>query len=65
MQFPKIVGIKLTGKLSPWITAKDVILKVLQIMTTKGNVGKAVEYFGDGVQTLSVPERATIYQYGC
>ncbi len=61
---PKIVGIKLTGKLNPWVTAKDIILKVLQIMTTKGNVGKIVEYFGDGVKTLSVPERGTITNMG-
>ena len=61
---PKIVGIKLTGKLNPWVAAKDVILRVLQIMTTKGNVGKIVEYFGDGVKTLSVPERGTITNMG-
>ncbi len=61
---PKIVGIKLTGKLNPWVTAKDVILRVLQIMTTKGNVGKIVEYFGEGVKTLSVPERGTITNMG-
>ena len=61
---PKIVGIKLTGKLNPWVSAKDIILRVLQIMTTKGNVGKIVEYFGEGVKTLSVPERGTITNMG-
>ena len=61
---PKIIGIKLTGKLRPWVSAKDVILKVLSILSSKGNVGTAVEYFGDGVATLSVPERATITNMG-
>ncbi len=61
---PKIVNVKLTGKLSPWVAAKDVILKVLQIMSVKGGVGKIIEYTGDGVKTLSVPERATITNMG-
>ena len=61
---PKSVGIKLTGKLRPFVSAKDVILKVLSILSSKGNVGTAVEYFGDGVATLSVPERATIANMG-
>jgi aconitate hydratase len=64
MVFPKIIGIKLTGKLSSWVTAKDIILKVLQILKTNGNVGYAIEYFGSGVETLSVPERATITNMG-
>jgi aconitate hydratase len=64
MTYPKIIGINLIGKLSPWVEAKDVILKILSILTTKGNVGCIVEYFGDGVQTLSVPERATITNMG-
>jgi aconitate hydratase len=64
MPRPKIVGIKLTGKLNPWVSAKDIILKVLQILTTKGNVGWIAEYFGDGVKYLSVPERATITNMG-
>ncbi len=64
MPRPKILGIKLTGKLNDWVTAKDVILKVLQILTTKGNVGWIAEYFGDGIKTLSVPERATITNMG-
>ena len=64
MTFPKIIGIELTGKLSPWVTAKDIILKVLEILTTKGNVGCSIEYFGPGVETLTVPERATITNMG-
>ena len=62
--YPKIVKINLTGKLQPWVAAKDVILKVLQIMTVKGGVGKIIEYAGEGVKTLSVPERATITNMG-
>ena len=61
---PKCIGIHLTGKLSPWVSAKDVILKVLEILSSKGNVGTAVEYYGPGVATLSVPERATITNMG-
>ena len=61
---PKSVGIKLTGRLRPFVSAKDVILKVLSILSSKGNVGTAVEYVGDGVATLSVPERATIANLG-
>ena len=61
---PRIVGVKLTGKLRPWVAAKDVILKLLSIMTTKGNVGSIVEYFGPGVVDLSVPQRATITNMG-
>ena len=64
MPYPKIIGVNLTGSLSPWIEAKDVILKMLSILTTRGNVGCIVEYFGDGVRTLSVPERATITNMG-
>ncbi|MBQ2422783.1 MAG: aconitate hydratase, partial [Clostridia bacterium] len=62
--YPKIVNVKLSGKLQPWVAAKDVILKVLQIMTVKGGVGKIIEYTGEGVATLSVPERATITNMG-
>ncbi len=62
--YPKVVGVKLTGKLKPWVAAKDVILKLLSIMTTKGNVGSIVEYFGPGVADLSVPQRATITNMG-
>ena len=61
---PKMVRVTLTGKLSPWVSAKDVILDVLRQMTVKGGVGKIVEYAGEGVKTLSVPERATITNMG-
>lgn len=61
---PKMVRINLTGKLSPWVSAKDVILEVLRIMSVKGGVGKIVEYGGEGVKTLTVPERATITNMG-
>ena len=61
---PKMVRINLTGKLSDYVSAKDVILEVLRIMSVKGGVGKIVEYGGDGVKTLSVPERATITNMG-
>ncbi len=57
---PKVVRINLTGRLQPWVSAKDVVLSVLKIFTTKGNVGCVFEYDGDGAKTLSVPERATI-----
>ena len=62
--YPKIVKVNLTGKLSPWVAAKDVILEVLRKMSVKGGVGKVIEYTGDGVKTLSVPERATITNMG-
>ena len=62
--YPKIVNVELVGKLSPWVSAKDVILKLLSVMTVKGGVGKIIEYTGDGVKTLSVPERATITNMG-
>ena len=62
--YPKIVKVNLTGKLSPWVAAKDVILEVLKIMSVKGGVGKVIEYCGEGVKTLSVPERATITNMG-
>lgn len=61
---PKMVRVNLTGKLSPWVAAKDVILEVLRIMSVKGGVGKIIEYGGEGVKTLSVPERATITNMG-
>ncbi|MBR1561786.1 MAG: aconitate hydratase [Ruminococcus sp.] len=62
--YPQIVKVNLTGKLSPWVSAKDVILQVLRIMSVKGGVGKVIEYCGEGVKTLSVPERATITNMG-
>lgn len=61
---PKVVNVKLVGKLSPWVAAKDVILEVLRQLTVKGGVGKVIEYTGEGVKTLSVPERATITNMG-
>ncbi len=61
---PKVVRVELTGKLSPWVSAKDVILEVLRRMSVKGGVGKVIEYCGEGVKTLSVPERATITNMG-
>lgn len=61
---PKVVKVNLTGKLKPWVAAKDVILEVLKRMTVKGGVGKVIEYCGEGVKTLSVPERATITNMG-
>ncbi len=62
--YPKVVKVELIGKLSPWVAAKDVILEVLRIMSVKGGVGKVIEYCGEGVKTLSVPERATITNMG-
>ena len=61
---PKMVRVNLTGKLSPWVSAKDIILAVLRVMSVKGGVGKIVEYGGEGVATLTVPERATITNMG-
>ncbi|MBQ8932143.1 MAG: aconitate hydratase [Ruminiclostridium sp.] len=61
---PKIVKVELTGKLNPWVAAKDVILEVLRRLSVKGGVGKVIEYCGEGVKTLSVPERATITNMG-
>ena len=61
---PEMVRVNLTGSLRSWVSAKDVILKVLQIMTVKGGVGRIIEYGGDGVVSLSVPERATITNMG-
>ncbi|MGN0454381.1 MAG: aconitate hydratase [Ruminococcus sp.] len=61
---PKMVRVNLSGKLSPWVSAKDIILEVLRIMSVKGGVGKIVEYGGEGVKTLTVPERATITNMG-
>lgn len=61
---PKVLGVTLTGRLNNWVAAKDVILKLLSILSTKGNVGWAVEYFGEAVASLSVPQRATITNMG-
>lgn len=62
--YPKAVRIELTGKLSPYVSAKDVILEVLRMLTVKGGVGKIIEYTGEGVKGLSVPQRATITNMG-
>ena len=64
MRAPKVVKINLTGRLNPWVSAKDVILKVLEIFSTHGNVGVVFEYGGEGIKTLTVPERATITNMG-
>lgn len=61
---PRVVGIRLTGKLSPGVAAKDIILEVLRRLSVKGGVGKVMEYIGEGVRTLTVPERATIANMG-
>jgi aconitate hydratase len=61
---PKVIGVKLVGALTSWVASKDIILKLLSILTTKGNVDCVVEYFGPGVATLSVPQRATVTNMG-
>jgi len=61
---PKFVNVILKGRLRPFVSAKDVILEILRIMTVKGGVGKIIEYSGEGVKTLSVPQRATITNMG-
>ncbi|OGS37102.1 MAG: aconitate hydratase [Elusimicrobia bacterium RIFOXYB2_FULL_49_7] len=62
--YPNVVRVELVGSLKPWVSAKDVILKMLEMLTTKGNVGTVIEYGGPGVASLSVPERATITNMG-
>jgi len=64
LSMPKMVKVDLQGKLAPWATAKDIILEVLRILSVKGGVGKIIEYSGDGLISLSVPERATITNMG-
>ncbi len=64
LRMPKVVGVHLKGKLNPWVSARDVALYLLSILTVKGGLGKVLEYFGDGVKTLTVPERATICNLG-
>ena len=61
---PEVIKVNLTGSLSPYVAAKDIILEVLRILSVKGGVGKVIEYGGEGVKTLSVPERATITNMG-
>lgn len=64
LTMPKVVKVELTGRLKPWISAKDVILHLLKELGVKGGVGKIFEYAGEGVKNLSVPERATITNMG-
>ncbi len=64
IKYPKILGIRLTNVLSDWVSAKDIILEVLRRINVKGGVGYVLEYFGEGVESLSIPERATITNMG-
>lgn len=64
LKFPKLIGVKLTGRLSGWTSAKDVILKVAGILTVKGGTGAIVEYFGDGAESLSATGKGTICNMG-
>tara|TARA_R110001592_G_scaffold8105_1_gene44451 strand:- start:37579 stop:39906 length:2328 start_codon:yes stop_codon:yes gene_type:complete len=64
LKFPKLIGVKLTGKLSGWTSAKDVILKVAGILTVKGGTGCIVEYFGEGARSLSATGKGTICNMG-
>ncbi len=64
LKFPKLIGVKLTGKLSGWTSAKDVILKVAGILTVKGGTGAILEYFGEGAQSLSCTGKGTICNMG-
>ena len=59
-KMPKIVGVNLTGKLRPWVTAKDIILEMLRRLSVKGGVGKIFEYYGEGITSLGIPQRGTI-----
>ena len=64
LRMPKVVLVKLTGKLGPWVSAKDVILELLRRLSVKGGIGKVMEYGGEGVKSLTVPDRATITNMG-
>src|SRR3546814_8481718 len=64
LKFPRLIGIKLTGKMNGWTSAKDVILKVAGILTVKGGTGAIVEYFGEGARTLSATGKGTICNMG-
>lgn len=64
LKYPKVINVKLKGKLRPFVSAKDIILYILQLKSVKGGVGAIMEYSGEGVLTLSVPERATITNMG-
>ncbi len=64
LMMPKVCRVNLHGKLKPWVSAKDIILEVLRVLTVKGGVGKVIEYSGEGIKSLTVPERATITNMG-
>ncbi|MDP2674022.1 MAG: aconitate hydratase [Dehalococcoidia bacterium] len=64
LTMPRVVGVRLTGRLQPWVAAKDVIFELLRRLTVKGGVGKIFEYCGEGIASLSVPERSTITNMG-
>lgn len=64
LMMPKVCRVNLKGNLKPWVSAKDIILEVLRVLTVKGGVGKVIEYAGDGIKSLTVPERATITNMG-
>jgi len=64
MMMPKVCRVVLNGALKPWVTAKDIILEVLRRLSVKGGVGKVIEYAGEGIKSLTVPERATITNMG-
>ncbi|MGC9022864.1 MAG: aconitate hydratase, partial [Dissulfurimicrobium sp.] len=64
LRMPRVVGVNLVGRLQPWVSARDVILELLHRLTVKGGVGKVIEYFGPGVMTLTVPDRAVIANLG-
>lgn len=64
LMMPKVCRVVLKGKLKPWVSAKDIILELLGILSVKGGVGKVIEYAGEGIRTLTVPERATITNMG-
>jgi aconitate hydratase len=62
--YPRVLRINLNGSLQPWVSAKDIVLEVLRVLTTKGNVGWAIEYGGSGLESLTVPERSVIANMG-
>lgn len=64
LKFPKIIGIRLTGKLNGWASAKDIILKIAGMLTVKGGTGCIIEYFGEGASSLSATGKATICNMG-
>ena len=61
---PKVLGVRLIGKLPDWVSAKDVVLEMLRIYDVKGCVGRIIEYYGPGVRTLSATDRETIGNMG-